>query len=506
MPSLKKPTQRLTQSKSTQIAILLGLLILGRLSYFTEPFGISVDESVYMTLAEATQTGTLYIDAVDRKPPGLIALYRFIGELSSPWNIHAVHIVFIFLTLLLALSAGALISNPKEKLWAVFLFAIFSSCFPREIISANAEIPMTLILSLSVALLVKNIERPKVEYVFWATLLAAVSTLFKQYSAIIFALVYFAWMRAVGFKSKKMVQIQFQSLAVSVGALLIVYGATSLYFLEKNAFREFLYYFLWDGLKFISESRSVKNHDTSLGLAILGMLVSWPFLWWGFSKSLKKKISKNDSIFLAGFVGALITALLSGRYYTHYFVPVIFFLSVIAAPQAQKIISKFRRLGMSAIVLPFIVFSVTNFDRDRYKDWSFSKQRQAELQEVGTWIREHSADSDRIVVWGMAAQLYVISQRGSASRFVFSDFVSGRQPGFKSAESVPVAGAEAQFLGDLEKNKPLYFVDTSPAALNDYGNFPLSRFPAIESYVMKNFEETQRIREYRILKRRVLPD
>src|SRR3989338_11712450 len=85
------------------IFFLLLILVLGRLSFWTEPYGVNVDESTYMAISEVSSFGgTLYVDAVDRKPPGLFWFFEIIGNLFGPWNIHALHIVFLFLALFLA--------------------------------------------------------------------------------------------------------------------------------------------------------------------------------------------------------------------------------------------------------------------------------------------------------------------------------------------------------------------------------------------------------------------
>src|SRR5687768_11286862 len=91
--------------------LLLGLLIIfmGRLVYWTEPLGVSEDESSYLSVVEAWKHyGELYVDAVDRKPPLLFAIYNGIADLTGDWNLTGVHFFFLGAIFFLALMAELL--------------------------------------------------------------------------------------------------------------------------------------------------------------------------------------------------------------------------------------------------------------------------------------------------------------------------------------------------------------------------------------------------------------
>jgi hypothetical protein len=76
------------------------ILALGRCVYLLEPWGISVDESTYLAVAEAWHRyGTLYVDAIDRKPPLVYGLYYIVGKIFGFWNIHGPHITAFAITL-----------------------------------------------------------------------------------------------------------------------------------------------------------------------------------------------------------------------------------------------------------------------------------------------------------------------------------------------------------------------------------------------------------------------
>lgn len=494
---------------------LLAVLIVGRLCYWSEPYGVSVDESTYMALAEILQSGGVaYIDAVDRKPPGLFWLYAGIGHFFGPWNIHAVHFIFFGMTVLLAglaaYVAGRLFGRQDRRrmFTAALFFAVYSGCFPREIVSSNAEYPMLVFSVFSFVCFFRAVSASSKKALWFlaAAVLAAIATLFKQYAVLIYVSVYSVWMIDDFVRSSDKIKALQKQVAVffwSMFGFCLVYGMTAFYFYSQNGLNEFLDYSFLNGLKYVATSRQITNHDTSGLAATFGMIVSWPLLWFGLSRLRRKEMSLPIKLTLAAAFGSLVTIYLSGRYYTHYFVPVIWFLSVLSAGPLHDLWNraafKARTALLTALFLPFLVYAVFNYGRDWFSNgWSFTKERQHQMQEAAQFIKDSLRPEERIIVWGMASQFYVMSERGSSSRFVFADFPSGRLPGYKSAISQPIPGTFEIFMNDLKDRQPKVFVDTSPAGLNDYGNFPISRFPELERHIHDRYEKAATIHGFDI--------
>ncbi len=475
---------------------VLFVLLLARVCYWTEPYGVSVDESTYLAIAEIPQAGgTLYLNAVDRKPPGLFWIYQMVGEVAGPWNIHAVHLLFLGFILGLCLLVYRLSlrlgTSKQEAKLAALLFAVFSSCFPREILSANAEIPMLLFLGAAFLCFDRAQSSLSLRSMFGMLavgILGGLSVLCKQYAILILV---FGFLGLYATRSKgELLSFGARALLASAGGA-IVFGATYFYFKSQGAADAFMYYFVRSGMEYVAASRSIQNNATSGLLATLGMIAAWLPLWWTAFVRLKSQWNSREIQSAAcAVVGAALTIYLSGRYYTHYFLPLVMGLSLLAAP-AWRLLSA-KRFGAWTLsgyaALSFGIFLVLNTFRDEVGvKASFNQKRQHELMDVAHQIKELTASTDRIVVWGMASQLYVMSERGSGSRFIFSDFVSGRQPGLASEVSVPQRGAQEEFLDDLYRAQPKIIVDTSGAQLNDYGAFPFERFPKIESYITRHY-------------------
>src|SRR5690606_35033615 len=160
----------------------------------------------------------------------------------------------------------------------------------------------------------------------------------------------------------------------------------------------------------------------------------------------KEAFNSWTRLWSVGFFAALLTAFFSGRHYTHYFVPSIWYLSVLAAPGAEYLFRVLQGrskkiLFIAILAAPYLVYAFINTFQEGFSShWTFTKKRQFELEVVGEWIRQRSEPDDRISVWGMASQIYVFAERGSATEFIFADFASGRLPGFGSEVSIPMPG------------------------------------------------------------------
>lgn len=488
------------------------VLVVGRLCIFSEPFGVSVDESGYLAMAESVNTqGVVYESTVDRKPPGLIWAYALVAKIFGDWNLAAIQISFIGICFLLGLVAVFITGS-----WlALPLYAFFSSSFPREIVSANAEYLMMLPLVVSIWLFLRRNsgrEKASLALLFFTAVLAALSTLFKQYSALVYAPLYIFWAGYYLLNSQQnlveKVVYQLKAAIVSAMGLAVVYGLCYFYFWSNGAEDSFVFYSLINGLQYIGEETAALNQKTSFHFSVIGMLVAWFPMWilvgWGIVRKDFKNF-KSYALFIATF-GAISTAFLSGRYYTHYFIPAIWFVAVLSSLVLSQLWVEWsikKKLALCCVgVMPFLFFAIFNFDRDRFTEsWSFNKKKQFQIYALSAWIQSQTQPADRISVWGYASQIYVKSQRGSGTRYSFADFVSGRLPGLHSSVSQPIPGSMKIYLSDLQQNKPKLFIDTSTVSLNDYQYFPPSRYPDLYDYLVQNYENLGRVQGFQVWKR-----
>jgi hypothetical protein len=496
--SKSKGSAALTCAASVVVATLLG-----RGSWFTEPYGVSVDESTYMALGDLVARGGIpYLDALDRKPPGIFWMFSAIAKVFGPWNIHAVHATAFLMTILLSLAAASLgrrfVVGRAGQVMAAVLFALYSACFTREIISCNAEYPM-LICCAGVALCLTSSRsgetvRRSVLLAGLAGVLAALATLFKQYGILVSGAMMLAWV-TVHYRADRATdrsplwRILAASAAFIVGAGGVVASVIA-WFHAAGGLAVFWDWAVSDGFRYMQAGWRAQSLRLEAVFSLAGIGVGWLVLWVGIGRPGPWRRTLTFRVLALGGLAAWATTLLSGRSFAHYYLPIAWFASVLAVPGLRCLWREPRRRAAIAAVaiVPLTFFAVFNTARDTF--WAgakFNRARQAQLEGAARWIRAHTEPAETIAVWGASSQLYPMSERGSGTRHVFADFVSGRQPGFDSGATLPVPGALATYLADLERNRPAVFVDTSSAGINDYGHFPVGNIPALDNYVRSNY-------------------
>ena len=493
------------RSRVLIVGLALVVLVLGRLCYWVEPFGVSVDEMNYLSFAKILNDGGLsYVDAVDRKPPLLYWIFQAHGAIFGDWNLTALHINFIILTLLL----GFILVLITKNWMSLLVYALFSSIFPREVVSANAEYLMLFLCAGAGWIWLRSRGDnfwPSLANVFLIGVIIGLASAVKQYAVLIYSGFFLAGLlfdlKTSNFRIVFWLKQGFGFLA----GFVLVWVLIGLYFWTNGAFDEFLFYCWLNGFQYIGQDAKNLNQGEGALLAWAGILLLWAPLWWMIFRSFREeRTGEDDKTFLllaCGGLGALATIFISGRYYTHYFVPAIWFLSGLASYGFLNLSKPMKRFFWMASVILFASFGILNLERDRLmgaQKFSFNRGRQKQLLEVAHYIRTNSKSTDRILVWGMASHLYVMSRRAPASRYFFSDFVSGRLPGFKSTVSIPIPGAMDNYLMDLKANHPRYFIDTSPARLNDYAAFSLSRFENLESFIRDKYNLVNQIEGFDI--------
>lgn len=503
--------------------ISLAVLFVGRIVYFLEPYGISTDENTFLAVAEAwSHYGQIYVDSIERKPPVLYLPYVWFGEIFGYWNMTAFHICLNLLWFGMGLMSDkvARVCFPKiPKGLTLFLYCIISVSLTREYIAGNCEIVMLVPLGLSLLVLLKVLDCPKnhvYKWVFLATCLAATSTLIKQIGALPYAFACFGvavvwWVNKSEFSSRMI-----QSVGGVVTGLIVTYGLLVLWMIFEGSLEEFWFWAMQDNFRYLGDVEQVETAKRSMRFLtpFAVVFLAWPVFGYSFLKSsLSLKTNAKQWVVFSACVGAFITLFVGGRYYSHYFVTIAWFLAILGAWwvasvwQSDKMAWR-RGLILVGLFLPaFIGFFLTNF-REEFmgavspgkKSHSFYKAAVQDIVELGQWVQENSQTEDRIVVWGMASQIYSASQRGAGSRFIYGDAVSGRVPGLPVTKRFPVPDAMELYLEDMTNKKPIFFIDTNKRALNTYQHYPVDSYPELYAFLNENYENLGEIEGFGVWK------
>jgi hypothetical protein len=187
---------------------------------------------------------------------------------------------------------------------------------------------------------------------------------------------------------------------------------------------------------------------------------------------------------------------LGGRFFDHYFPALVTPLAILAALGTTDLPGHApgwsRRLVVAGTVAPALVCLVAATRFETAMRWLGDARKP--YAGVAAYIRARTRPADRIFVWGYFPLIYVAADRLSATRFVGCHYLTGYAaiglgrvlpPAVEDRLQVP--GGFEQLLRDLEQNRAELFVDTAPANLHGWSNYPVSRYPRLAAYLAAHF-------------------
>lgn len=172
------------------------------------------------------------------------------------------------------------------------------------------------------------------------------------------------------------------------------------------------------------------------------------------------------------------------RFYGHYWMQVIPALALLAADGLRTRDDRVQRraawvVGATAVIAYGLA-------------WTPSTVR--ELPDPGPlaeFVDSVSSADDTVLVWGNFPEVYWAAERAPAGGFVSMDFVTGRSGardnGLHTIPDAPERGYP-HLLASMEAQPPAVVIDTQPRGFREYGDYPLSAFPALERFIADHYE------------------
>jgi 4-amino-4-deoxy-L-arabinose transferase-like glycosyltransferase len=206
-----------------------------------------------------------------------------------------------------------------------------------------------------------------------------------------------------------------------------------------------------------------QNFFQSLVPHLNNWLSSLGFVWipagagliWG------KGSTENQRLLTLWFIFDLGGAILGGRYYPHYFLQILPSFTLLAGygwlalKDRQWLVPYgFRNIALiSYIIATLLVFLIGQF-QFTYAWISFRLNGNLTITEqAARFFAANTTKEETIYVWGAETVIYFLSERKSASRYVYLYPLLAR--GYSSPEQVN------DLLRDIEIQKPRYILDTS---------------------------------------------
>ena len=409
-----------------------GLLILSvvaaallRLSSLNLP--LDRDEGEYASLAFAWLHGggVPYRDFLEQKPPLAIFIYA-LPQLLGFLSVQAIRVTALIWQ---SLSVGALFVlgwrlkfDAKMALMAALLYAVLSSGVRTQGPSANAELFVSLPM---VTALILSVDKRWL----WFGILVGMASLAKQ-SALPAALVIPLALESGPWRERG------KALARALGGAALPWFFCLLLFALGSAAGDFFNCVFSYNLSYASQGWAESfGRLYGVGRWILGeqglLWLALPYAAWRAWKDGKGAFSLS----LAWMLAALLGVSLSGRYYPHYFQIALAPLALLAALSFFSLEARWQKvLGWALLGLFGLQFLVCN---GPFLSATDPSQRTLRLYNVESfaiapsaadWINAQTPEAGRLWIWGSEAEIYFLSRRLPATRFLFNYPFTGEAP------------------------------------------------------------------------------
>ena len=504
----------------------LGVLL--RMPAFSRPL-LSDDEAIYATTADALLRGDLlYRDVVDHKPPLIYHIYQAGFAALGRYNTHGAHALVLLSVLLTAaflfkmLRSEELVSG--TSLAAAGLFLVFSTTWhDYDALAANCELFLLAPQAAAAWLLLLDFRKPARGVRGMATHLAVgaligTSALFK-YQGLTFlgaSAGMLIWSLLLGRTSRS--RAVMAALCHGIGALLPAALYLSWCLAMGNADAT-VYWFRFNlsyvgaGLTGISAmARGLRRLGLIGGVALVPYVLG---VWAasatavGIVQAVRGRLhagrtSQADLPAPSAVLGLLwlatsaIAVAAGGRFFGHYFHLILAPLCLLAAPRFAKLWSKGPSLrvalGMLCALPALLFFALATVGRPLA---AALDEGEPPYHDVAVRMAANTSPDERVFVWGNSPQLYVLAQRPMGTRFSFCNYMTGESPGTPTetgqrdadANQLPVAWD--MLFDDLDRRRPMLFVDAAAAGWDGYDKFPLARYPRLRSYVERYFRPVE---------------
>jgi len=492
----------------------------------------NVDEAVTFTMAEQIRHGAVpYRDAVDQRTPLAPYVQAAVFAVSGDWNLRAQHVTLVFLlagtatlVLLLARALGESATGVAAALFVVLLGYLLPTL--RDMMPAHTAWYLIFFSTVGYFCLARGWSSGRRRWGAASGVAFGLAWLAKQPAlldlAAALALVAIA---AVAVPARR-------RLALGLGAGLLVGAAIPValamgYFTAHGAWADYVYYtWTYNNTLYVPDVPRAERWATiRVPFELVRSISPWllAFAAVGVVALLgragrKRGRAPGDFDFLVWMIlgwsaAGLFSTTLSGRGFSHYSIQLIPGLSLACGwliAQGTRRAWQWaggRRWAQGAVVLILLAASAVFWrpTLSRYRNMDLPEPT---LDVLANLIRAHSGPADRIHVWGYNPEIYAMSRRLPATRFLYNTFVTGMIPWTnldpqKNTDYAIVPGAREQLLADWRRQPPALVVDSG--SVRGFQKYPLHQqkwlWPEIAEHYGEIASDELTPRGYRLLKR-----
>jgi hypothetical protein len=460
------------------------------------PF-LNVDEAAHVVASwELLRGALLYTDYADHKPP-LTYVHYALAQILLGRGMLAVRLFTTLVTVpLTAFAASAFFRHGRRGRAAGLLYLLYGAAFlATDMQAVNSELLM--LLPAAAALLPLRVSAPPASAgrAAAAGALLGVAALFKpQAAAWGPAMVWALWRQDPGRRA-----LPAALAALAAGFALPLVSAAALFWHAGNL-ADFLYWNVTHNIHYTGNPIGAGPALARAGRFLLPFLVVTLPLWW-FAWRSRPLLEPHQRRLLAGVLALSIPPALAGfRFFPHYFIQMVLPLALLAAPYAVTLAARPRsrpaRLAIAwtcVAVLGSTAANLVLLTRTRAVE-----STRPVFEAVALRLRADPCyEGARLFVWGFAPEFYYHSDLRPASRFVIPAYtVSGYEPGNPDARAARELIREDHWrllVGDLQRNRATYVLDTAGSGLHRWRPFPAHAFPHLWALLQREFALVDRV-------------
>jgi len=281
----------------------------------------------------------------------------------------------------------------------------------------------------------------------------------------------------------------------------IIGALFAIYLVSIGVWDDFVSWSIAGSGAYISTGAKLINFWKSLGvrggLFIASSLALWILAIIGAVRLFKRhgtdKHTPEQYLILIWFLLSIIAICTGGKFYGHYFIQLLPPMCIIAGGVAARLRRMLPVVIIAGLLIPAAGFFAARLYSDRIYA-ALGEENPDRYRPIAEYVKGRTADDDTIFVWGFATPVYFFAGRLGASRFLWCDWLTGRAPGTPQAKDPDfdttafiAEGSWEIFFADMERNRPAYFVDTSPGDHHDYGKYPVRKFLELKEFLRKNY-------------------
>lgn len=506
-------------------SLLFGVNFLLRITTLFQQV-INIDEPQYGQLAWEWMLGNPpYTTSFGDKPFFGYLFYYVILSLFGKFNLIAVHVGTTVVVTLTAVAIYWIVKKnlgEKRALIAAILFSCLTTMGDFRLISSDGESLMNLPMCLGMLLFLRALETRRWLHFLWTGLFIGLAAQFRYQAGIQLAVVgsylllyepFFVCPKEERFFALR--QGLFNTLTMSL-AFLFCFGLVFAYLWWVGSWESYAFW-SWEyevdyirvGLQTINPWKKglIRTVLTILGgFAVWWAAVETVFRAWKEKSFLSEPKTKRLFVvsllwLLWGYAAVTTGGRFAPRYFTQIFPPV-----ALLAAMTFNFQLPWRRW---LLIIPLLGFWIARFFAPSIYAAAGVFDYAPFQKEIGQYIREHTKEEDRIFIWGWGNGIYIYSQRQPATRFMNTDFVTGRIPGSPTAYDLNfdtrfniIPGSWELLMEDLERYQPVYVLDTAPANIHDYIKYPIAKYPRLQQYLDKNYTLETTLHNVRLFRRK----